>query len=188
QNFLRTKYKIKHQFILFVGTIEPRKNLTRLVEAFLHVKKKGLKLVIVGEKGWKNEDFYKMIEELDLKENVLFTGYVPDKDLVQFYRAAEMFVYPSIYEGFGIPVIEAMACGCPVITSNISSLKEIANGAAVLVNPSHTKEIAKAIETVLKNKALQAHLAHIGQLRAQKFTWEKTAKKTLDVYRSVILK
>ena len=186
QQFLRKKYHIKHNFILFVGTIEPRKNLTRLVEAFLYVKNKGLKLVIVGEKGWKMDSFFKMIDELELKEEVIFTGYVQDTDLVRFYQAAEIFVYPSLYEGFGIPVIEAMACGCPVLTSNISSLKEIAERSAILVNPTYTKAITKAIQKLLKDSPQKRALIHEGIIRAQHLTWEKTAKKTLEVYQKVL--
>lgn len=182
---LRKKYSIENKFILFVGMIEPRKNLLKLVDAFLHIKVPLLKLVIVGQKGWHTKELFETIKELNLENEVLFPGYVPDGDLVLFYNAAEVFVYPSLYEGFGIPVLEAMACGCPVVTSNVSSLPEIAENAALLVNPLNVNELAKSVHKILKDSTIRDALINRGLRRAKEFTWDKTAHKTLDVYYQV---
>lgn len=182
KKFISRKYGIKNKFILFVGMIEPRKNLQRLVDAFLQLKEHELKLVIVGKKGWQMDEFFKMIKELKLEDSIIFPGYVPDDDLVKFYNAAEVFVYPSMYEGFGIPVLEALACGCPVITSNTSSMPEITGPAAVLINPADTQDIKKAMQKLLKNEQLRKTLSEQGIEQAKKFSWQKTAQKTLEAY------
>src|SRR3989344_846723 len=135
--FAKTRYGIDSPFIIFAGMIEPRKNLTRLFMAFSEIKKEGIphKLVIVGKKGWKCKEIFKSVDKLDILEDVIFTGFIPDGDLAVLYNAAEMLAYPCLYEGFGIPILEAMACGCPVMTSNVSSMPEVAGDAALLVSP-----------------------------------------------------
>ncbi len=180
---LRKRHGLPERFILFVGTIEPRKNLVKLVEAcHLLYSRDRVKepLVIVGGKGWKNEAFYEIIRKLKVEDRIIFTGYVSDADLPLIYNAATVFVYPSLYEGFGIPVIEAMACGVPVVTSNVSSLPEVAGDAAILVNPEDVEEIASGINRVLSDEGLCKDLQDKGLKQARKFTWGACARKTLE--------
>lgn len=180
-NRILKKYSINKNYILFVGMIEPRKNIPNLIKAFSKLDK-DFQLVIVGKKGWHYDEIFQLIKKLKLENKIIFTGYVPDEELVSLYSSAKLFVYPSFYEGFGLPVLEAMACQCPVITSNISSMKEIAENAAILVNPNNVKEIEKAMEQILKNKDLQKELIKKGLKRAKEFTWKNTARKSLECY------
>ncbi len=180
---LRKRYGLPERFILFVGTIEPRKNLVKLVEAFhMLYSRDRIKepLVIVGGKGWKNEPLYELIRKLKIEDRIIFTGHVSDTDLPLFYNSATVFAYPSLYEGFGMPVIEAMACGVPVVTSNVSSLPEVAGDAAILVNPEDPEEIASGINRILTDEDLYKNLQDRGFKQASKFTWESCAKKTLE--------
>ncbi len=140
---IKKKYKIKGEYILSVGTLEPRKNIKSVIKAFNELKKSNLKLVLVGKLGW-GGDIKKITEKID--SGVVVTGFIPDEDLAPLYQGAHCFVYPSLYEGFGLPVLEAMASGTPVITSNVSSLLEIAGEAALLVDPKKTSEITKALK------------------------------------------
>lgn len=181
---LKIKYGIDSKFILSVGTIEPRKNYTNLVKAFYELKKRKIshKLVIIGKTGWKYKSFYDAIEKLRLKKDVLLLGYVPYEDLPLFYNCAEVFVYPSLYEGFGLPPLEAMACGCPVVVSNCSSLPEVVGDAGILVDPYDHKKLAESLYEVLSDEGLRKHLTLKGLRRAKKFSWKETAKKTLKVY------
>lgn len=184
---VRARYGLPERFILYVGTIEPRKNLTTLLEAFHHLLATyDLRLVIVGKKGWLYERFFRRLRELGLENRVLFTGYVPDEDLPAIYSAADLFVFPSLYEGFGLPVLEAMACGTPVICSNTSSLPEVAGDAALLVDPTDARALTGAMEQVLTNERLWATLRAKGMERARGFTWEKAAYRTWEVYQQVI--
>lgn len=187
KNALKTKYGIKPPFLLFVGMIEPRKNLGGVLMALANLKKEGMphKIVIVGKKGWKYKGVFKTIRELKLGDNVVFTGYVPDADLPIFYNSAEVFMYPCLYEGFGIPILEAMACGCPVITSNISSMPEVAGNAAILVNPESVEEIKQAMKRVISDSKLRADMIRKGMINVKRFNWEKTARETLEVYNSL---
>ncbi|MFC1511043.1 glycosyltransferase family 4 protein [Candidatus Margulisiibacteriota bacterium] len=173
---VRQRYGLPEKFILYVGTLEPRKNVAKLIEAFRMLKDKepGIKLVIVGKKGWL---FQKMAEQ-----DVIFTGYVPAKDLPAVYNLAEVFVFPSLYEGFGLPVLEAMACGVPVVTSNVSSLPEVAGEAALLANPNSAEAIAEQVLKLLKDPSLRESMINKGLARAKLFTWEKCARETLKVY------
>ena len=184
---VKEEYGIKHPFILFVGTLEPRKNIPTLLKAFYLLKKKNIphKLVIVGGKGWKYDSVYETIKSLNLQKKVIFTGYVPDEDLPKLYNAADLFVYPSLYEGFGLPPLEAMACGTPVITSNTSSLPEVVGDAGILVNPFSVEEIAGAMESILKNKSLREQMIKRGLKRSQMFSWEKCAKEVVKIYKSL---
>ncbi|MEM2592743.1 MAG: glycosyltransferase family 1 protein [Thermofilaceae archaeon] len=183
---VRAKYGLPEHFILYVGTIEPRKNLVALLEAYAAILTRNtqhaIRLVIVGKKGWLYEGFFRRLRELGLEERVHFTGYVPDEDLPALYSAADLFVFPSLYEGFGLPVLEAMACGVPVVCSNTSSLPEVAGDAALLVNPTDVQALAAAIERALTDEALRASLRARGMERARRFTWEETALRTLKVY------
>ncbi len=186
---IRRKYNLPQEFILYVGTIEPRKNIIELIYAYGEFKKKvgdTVKIVIGGKMGWLYDNIFEAIEGLGLKEDVIFTGYIADEDLPLVYNAAKVFVYPSLYEGFGLPPLEAMACGVPVVTSNTSSLPELVNGAGIMVNPDNPHELAEAIYNVLTNEELRKKMIKRGLEKAKKFTWEKTAKKTLEVYEKVL--
>lgn len=174
------KYKIDSEYILYVGTVEPRKNLIRLIEAYNKIKPKE-KLVIVGASGWKNKDIYKK-----QNKNIIFTGYIPDEDLNKFYSNAKIFIYPSLYEGFGLPILEAMACKTPVITSNTSSMPEVGGDAVIYVNPTNTNDIANKLKELLNNKPLQKQLSEKGYKRSKQFTWDKTAKETIEIYRKLL--
>lgn len=179
------KYGIDGEYMLFVGTLEPRKNLFRLIRAFASLKKQEKiyeKLVIAGKPGWLYKDIFNLVKELKLEKEIIFTGHVVRKDLVSLYNVAKIFVYPSLYEGFGLPVLEAMACGTPVVTSNVSSLPEIAGDSAVLVNPYEIEELAGAMFSLLRNGKLRKKFSEKGLERAKLFSWDKTAIKTLEAY------
>jgi len=186
-NDVKEKYLLPKQFVLSVGGLHPIKNISRLLKAFHLARKDGLqhKLVIVGGVVDKTEKILKTIKFLKLEDHVIFTGKVSQDDLIRIYNAADLFIYPCLYAGFGIPPLEAMACGTPVITSNNSSLPEVVDDAAVLINPYETKEIANAIEIVLTNEEFMETLINNGLKQAQKFDWKKTAFKTLEVYKEV---
>ena len=179
---VREKYGLPESYLLFTGTLEPRKNITGLLEAYGNARaREGLKLVITGKKGWLYEEIFATVERLDLKERVVFTGFVDDDDLPSIYSMAKVFVYPSHYEGFGLPVLEAMACGVPVITSNMSSLVEVTGEAAILVDPFDEAALTRSIDEVVFNHATHDRLCKASMKRAQNFTWEKTAQETLKV-------
>ena len=181
---IKKKYRIKGDYILAVGTLEPRKNLKRVIEAFEKLQKtQKLKLVVAGKFGWGEG-----IEKLKIKnkqslslrdEKLKILGLVSQEDLPSLYSGAQVFVYPSLYEGFGLPILEAMASGCPVVTSNVSSMPEVAGEAAVLVNPEDVENIARGIEEAIKKRD---DLIKKGYEQVKKFSWEKTARETLKVY------
>lgn len=180
--------EVEGPFILFVGTLEPRKNLNNLLAAFSLLKKKNIfpgKLVVIGMKGWLSGDLAARVEKLGIKEEVVFTGFLSNQALRYFYNKAEVFVFPSFYEGFGFPIVEAFSCGVPVVTSNVSSCGEIASDAALQVNPSSPEEIAQAISRVLEEASLRKELKEKGLKRAQEFTFLNTARQTLKVYKEV---
>ena len=189
--FKPVKAKLFHEaYILYVGSERARKNLNRLLQAFSRLKGefKGLKLVKVGSPG-RSDEFrkrtIKQIESLGLDEDVIFMDWVAENDLPHFYSAASLLAYPSLYEGFGLPVLEAMACGCPVITSNTSSLPEVVGDAAIMVDPYDVDALARAMRKVLTNEGLRKAMIEKGLAQAKKFSWEKTAKETLEVYKKV---
>lgn len=175
---VKQKYHLQKPYILTVGTKEPRKNIQRLIEAFESLNNGEINLVLVGKHGWGKDD----MKVGDKKLNIIELGFVADEELPALYSGAMLFAYPSLYEGFGFPVLEAMACGCPVITSNISSLPEIAGNAALLVYPKDVKEIAHALHTLISNRNLQRDLTKKGLIQAKKFSWEEAAKQTLKIY------
>lgn len=184
------QYGIRQPYLLFVGVIEPKKNLERLLEAFALLRQErriddGVQLVIAGGKGWFCEQLEQHIAALRLERSVVLTGFMPDDALPLLYSGAEAFVFPSIYEGFGLPVVEAMAHGVPVITSNVSSLPEIAGHAGLLVNPMDAASIAAGIETVLTHPEQRAAMKIAGRLQAQQFSWPRTAEATYRVYQNV---
>jgi glycosyltransferase involved in cell wall biosynthesis len=184
---LARKYKIEGPFLLYVGRIQARKNLIRLVEALAALKKRGAphKLVIVGKQDFQVEQLTAKVAELGLDKDVIFTGYVPTEDLPKFYSAAEAFVFPSIFEGFGLPVIEAMACGAAVVTSYGSSLEEVAGDAALLADPHSTDSIVTAIDRVLRDDTWREELRRRGIERAKQFSYRDAAAQTIRLYRQL---
>lgn len=185
---IRQTYHLPDKFILFVGVLEPRKNLTTLIRAFRLLRDRGClhALVIVGRKGWMYADLFREVERLNLRDQVIFTGYVPEADLPGLFNAAEFFVYPSVYEGFGLPVLEAMACGTPVITSNVSSMPEIVDDAGVLIDPNNVEELAEQMFVLAANADKRIELRTKGLARARLFSWERTARETIAVYARVL--
>ncbi|MBI5122418.1 glycosyltransferase family 4 protein [Candidatus Roizmanbacteria bacterium] len=189
-NELKAKYGLSDNFVLFVGTLQPRKNITRLIKAFAKVKSdKDLDLVIIGRKGWLYEEILQAPEKLGIAERVKFLDNVDDDELPFFYKNARCFVLPSLYEGFGLPVLEAMKQNCPVITSNISSLPEAGGDACLYVDPEDIDDIAQKItQLVFDNDKLRKELIEKGKAQVKKFSWEKTAKETLKVLEEVAKK
>lgn len=187
---VRQKYKLPAHFILYVGVVEPRKNLPQLLRAYKNVVTAGctLPLVIVGRFGWMYEEVLHLIDQLGLKERIQFTGYVPGEDLPIVYNLADIFVYPSLYEGFGLPPLEAMACGTPVITTAVSSMPEHVGDAGLLIPPQDEDALTQALLRLLKDTGLQNELAQKGPRQAAQFTWKRTAQQTLFVYQHVLTK
>jgi len=180
---------IPKPYVLYVGTIEPRKNLKGLLESFALLKAKKVfqgQLVVAGMKGWMQESLGDLIKKLDIQSDVVFAGFVSDVQLRRLYNLAEVFVFPSFYEGFGFPILEAFCCGAPVITSRTSSCGEIASDAAVLTDPSDSKAIASAMEQVLTDKTLKKTIRQAGLKRAKEFSFLNTAKQTLNVYHGLL--
>jgi glycosyltransferase involved in cell wall biosynthesis len=187
---LKEKFGVKDKYILFLGTLEPRKNLTRVVEAFSKFKNSwrgefNYQLVIAGKKGWLNDEYSQIVEDLGLKREVIFTGYVGGDELKPLYASSEFFVMPSLYEGFGQTIVEAMACGAPCLVSKVSSIPEIAGDAVCYVNPHDTDGIAVAMGKLASDKDLREKLSVAGKEQAKKFSWEKCARETLEVYKSI---
>jgi glycosyltransferase involved in cell wall biosynthesis len=185
---LRDAYNLDSPYILYVGNLEPRKNLSRLLEAYAELRRReriNHKLVIVGQKDWLYHEVFETIRIRSLENDVAFTGYIPADDLPAFYNGASVMVYPSIFEGFGLPVVEAMACGTPVITSTGSSLEEIAKDAALLVDPFSVSSISTAIEKVVNSLELQKQLRQAGLTRVSQFSYRNMAEQTRSVYQQV---
>ncbi|MDW8060104.1 MAG: glycosyltransferase family 1 protein [Thermomicrobium sp.] len=182
----RAERGLPERFLLFVGTIQPRKNLARLVEALARLGDQlDWPLYVVGARGWKENPVFRTVQETGLGDRIVFVGYVLPQELRYWYSAATIFVYPSLYEGFGLPVLEAMACGTPVITSDRSALPEVAGDAAVLVDPTDPAAIAAAIRELVRDEGRRLALAQAGRQRARTFSWERTAQETVRVYRSL---
>ena len=197
----QTQYGITEPYFFYIGTIQPRKNLVRLIEAFARVEARDLRLeagsiagisslkpqvpslnlVIAGKRGWLTEAIERRAAELGLANRVIFTSYVPDEDVPALLSGALGFVFPSLYEGFGMPVLEAMACGAPVLAANTSSLPEVAGDAALLVDPTDAGAIAAGLARLANDASLRADLRARGRARAAQFTWEQCAAQTLEV-------
>jgi glycosyltransferase involved in cell wall biosynthesis len=182
------RYGIRSPYLLCVGSIEARKNLSRLLEAFaeVHASAPEWSLAVVGARKWKFGPVLETLDRLRLGDAIRFTGYVDDRDLPALYGGAGAFVFPSLYEGFGLPVIEAMACGTPVITSTSSSLPEVAGSAALLVDPRDVTALAEAMYRVLMDDALAGRLREDGINRARRFTWDRTGHATVDLYERLL--
>jgi glycosyltransferase involved in cell wall biosynthesis len=183
-----SRYNIKPPYLLYVGGINARKNIARLLEVYSHVCERHpeITLVIGGKRQWQTSEIDATFQRLELENRVHFSGYIADADLPALYSAADAFVFPSLYEGFGLPPLEAMACGTPVITSNAASLPEIVGDAALTVDPYDVAGLAAAIERVLTDATLRADLRQRGIQRAALFTWERAAHQTLAAYEQVL--
>jgi glycosyltransferase involved in cell wall biosynthesis len=190
----RQRRGLPRRFLLFLGTLEPRKNVVSLLEAFAGWREQagrdggqeGIKLVVAGAKGWYFERIFARAEQLGLGDEVLFPGFLPAGELPWWYRAADCFIYPSVYEGFGLPVLEAMACGTPVITSSVSSLPEVAGSAAIMVDPQDVPALAEAIGRVVRDAGLREMMRHAGLQQAARFSWDQAAAQTATVYRQAL--
>ncbi|NTU66766.1 MAG: glycosyltransferase family 4 protein [Candidatus Moranbacteria bacterium] len=190
---VKEKYKLPFKFILYLGTIEPRKNIIGIIRAFDDLQRKAIEagneeikkysLVLAGEKGWLSGEIFEEIGKSSFKEKIIVPGFIDDADKAYVYNLASLFVYPSFFEGFGFPPLEAMKCGVPVITSNNSSMPEICGDAAILIDPDKPDEISRAIFETLSDKEIYRHFAQKGIEKASEFDWKKTAKKTLETIR-----
>ncbi len=185
---IRSQYKLPSRYILFIGTIEPRKNIHTLLDAFdilqndTQFATRDIHLVIAGGPGWKSSD---IIDRFGKNKMVHYLGYIPSEHRPVLYRGAEAFIFPSIYEGFGLPVLEAMSCGVPVIASHTSSIPEITGQAAILINPYNANDIAAALTELFQSEKLRINLIEKGLEQAKQFSWEKTAQKTLEVFNKI---
>ena len=183
---IRKKYNLPSEYILYLGTIEPRKNIERTIKAFIKYKKEvkdDLKFVIVGGKGWKYDNIMKLIESMGT--DIILTGYIDEEDKVPIYKLAQIFVFPSLYEGFGMPILEAMASGTPVITSNISSMPEVAGNAGMLVDPFNENEIFEAYKKILSDDELKKEMVQKGLEQAKKFEWKKSVEMLEKIYEEI---
>lgn len=187
---IKNKFKIENKFIFYIGTLEPRKNLAAAIRAFDNLlnknyqKYKDYQFIIAGAKGWKYDDIFEAIKN-SKSGHVRYINYVSHKEKVALLQEASCFVFPSLWEGFGLPVLEAMSLGTPVITSNLSSLPEVAGKAALLVNPRKVNELQKALEKILSSTKIQKSLSQKGRKQSRKFSWKKCARQTLKIYEKI---
>ena len=188
-DLVRQRYQLDHPFVLYVGNIKPHKNIERLIDAFGRARARGceddLKLVIIGDEISKYPALRQSVHKHKLDKHVRFLGFQPMETLAAFYRLARAFVFPSLYEGFGLPPLEAMACGTPVVTSNVSSLPEVAGGAALLVDPYDADAIADGICLAVSDETLRADLIRRGHERARSFSWAQSVRKIHEIYMQV---
>lgn len=183
------RYGLPSRFILFPSGSDPRKNCVRMLQAFHRARSKFAiphQLVLAGDRRWLYADMFKAMEALELESDVTFTGYIPDEDFPVVYNLADAVVYPSLYEGFGLPPLEAMSCGVPVVTSNVSSIPEVVQDAALLIDPSDVGQLAEAMAAIVLDTCLRETLAGRGLKRAQAFSWEKSASAVLSAYEEVL--
>lgn len=186
QRETKNKYCGGKEFILSVGTLNPRKNFIKLIEAFAVVRKNiDIKLVIAGKKGWLFEEIYSKVKELNIQNDVIIANAVNDKELNMLYNSCSVFVFPSLYEGFGIPIIEAFACGAPVCASNASSVPEVAGDAALYFDPNNAEEMADCIVKILKNKTLRDEFIKKGFKQVKNFSWKNSAIKLLEIFKNM---
>lgn len=186
---VRKRFSLTNPYVLFVGTLEPRKNVRALIRAFeimRHESRCDVELVLVGKRGWKEKEIFDTMESSSLNSSIRYLAYVSDTELASLYRQALCFVYPSLYEGYGFPVLEAMACGVPVITSMNSSMRELADGVAVLVDPTRVDDIAEAMTALITNEIRRVELRHRGLQAVKRFTSESAARKVLTIYDSLL--
>lgn len=180
----RSRFGLQRPFIFSIGTVQPRKNYGRLIHALAQLRRKDydLDLVIVGGRGWLEDPIHQTVRDIHMEDHVHFIGFADEADLPALYSAAECLAFPSLYEGFGFPVLEAMACGTPVVTSNVSSLPEIAGDAALIVDPYDTDAIAHAIQRLLDDTTLRNQLIEKGYARVGRFSWDESARKLRQIY------
>jgi glycosyltransferase involved in cell wall biosynthesis len=184
--WFRAEKGLPDRYILYLGTLEPRKNLIRLVRAFSRLRDPGLHLVLAGAKGWFYEGIFAEVERLGLKERVHFPGFVPADEQAFWYNAARVFAYVSAYEGFGMPVVEALACGVPTVTASTTSLPEAGGQSVIAVPPDDEAAIADALDRVASDNSLRGEMRERGIAHAASFTWEETAVRTTTVYRQIV--
>ena len=182
----KARYSISGDYFLYVGTLQPRKNLTRLIEAFASSRSDGI-LVLAGKRGWLYDDLFTQARRSGLEGRVHFPGYLPEEDKAALMSGAAAFVFPSLYEGFGLPVLEAQACGCPVITSTTSSLPEVAGDAALLVEPEDTDAITAAMDRVIENTDLRDLLIERGFANLRRFSWTSCARSVLGIIEGLVV-
>ena len=187
RNF-KIEYNLDFPFILYLGVPQPRKNIPTLIKAYNLLKKDGInhKLVIAGGKNHEYKKILNIVKDLNLQKDVVFTGHMHDEILPELYNAADLFVFPSLYEGFGLPPLEAMACGTPVITSNASSLPEVVGDAGLRIDPYDISGLKDAMNTVLRNSDLRMEMVKKGLNRSEQFTWKKCAVETMNMYKEVL--
>jgi glycosyltransferase involved in cell wall biosynthesis len=187
---VRERYQIRGRFVLYAGNIKPHKNLERLIQAYAALRRGGglddVKLILIGDEISRHGELRRAVETAGLRQDVRFFGFVPDETLACLYRMASVFAFPSLYEGFGLPPLEAMACGSPVVTSRLSSLPEVVGDAAVLVDPYSVEDIAKGLRRVLSDDALRADLVARGHRRAHHFSWEQSVERIHAAYMKVL--
>ncbi len=183
---VKKKYNIKKKYFIFTGTLEPKKNVVRIGKAFINIKKKynDICLVFAGAKGWNVDELYEIAKD---EKDIIFTGFVPDEDLVPLVKGAFCSLFPSIYEGFGLPVLDAFNAGIPLITSNTSSIPEIAGDAAILIDPLSIEELENAMKIILENDGKRKELIEKGKKQAEKFSWDKTVAEIIKLYEKVML-
>ena len=181
---VRKKYNLTAGYLLFVGSLEPRKNLPLLIQAMQRCNP-DISLLIVGWEGWGDKSWKQTIRESGLEKRIILTGYVDDETLACLYSGASAFVYPSLYEGFGLPILEAMACGCPVICSDVASMPEVAGDAAIRIDPACIWDLTAAIDLLSVDQNARQRLISSGFARAVEFTWKRTAEKTREVFQKI---
>jgi glycosyltransferase involved in cell wall biosynthesis len=187
QKTLARTYGLKTPFILFLGTLEPRKNIITLIKAFAELREKiPHDLVLVGQRGWKWEPIFEEIKKQDIESRVRWVGYVPDQERALFYNGADFLVYPSWYEGFGMPLLEAMQCGCPVIASGVSAMPEVLGAAGLLIDPGHREDLRQAMLRMALEPELREKMKRAGLVQAGKFSWEESARLTLELFKNLV--
>ena len=185
---IKNKFDIDCNYILTLGALDPRKNTEFVIKTFIELKNESNineKLLIVGVPNWKQTKFYNIVQKSNFKKDIIFTDFISEDDLILLYNGASIFLYPSLYEGFGMPLLEAMACGTPVITSNVTSMPEIAGDAAFLINPNNGQELKAAVMRLLNDENLRNNLITRGLKQAKEYSWLKTAKKTMAIYETL---
>jgi glycosyltransferase involved in cell wall biosynthesis len=189
QSAVERKFGVPGPFVLMVGDLQPRKNHLGLLQAFQELLRAHPqlphRLVFVGKETWYSKDLHRAVAKSGIAERVHFTGFVEDADLVQFYGACDLFAFPSFYEGFGLPILEAMACGRAVVSSNTTAMPEVADGAGILFDPDSIEQMTRAMRDVLVDPELRVRLERLGSQRAAVFSWERAAERTLEVYTRV---
>jgi len=186
QAAIRRKYRIQKPFFLYLGTLEPRKNVPAIVRAYSALpNRRDFNLVLAGKVGWMAGEIFQTVADLGLEEDVIFTGYVSDEDRPRLLSAAEVLVYPSFFEGFGMPVVEAQACGTPVIASNTTSIPEAAGGAAWLVDPEKMEEISAALAKMVSSPRVRRRFSQAGLKNACRFRWEDSARKVIEIFQAL---